>query len=163
MAPCLACHGEGGSSENADVPSLGAQPADYTLIQLYLFREGQRKVAAMNEAAKGLSDDDLRQFAQAIAGLPAPTPMETGGEAARLARGETLIRQHRCDFCHMSELQGRDNVPRLAAQREDYLLQALRAFKSNARVGYDPAMVEIMPRLADADLVDLAYTIARKR
>jgi len=162
MATCVACHGEG-RSENPEVPSLGAQPADYALIQLYLFREGQRKVAAMNEAAKGLSDDDLRQFSQAIAKLPAPTPMETGGETGRLARGETLIRQHRCDFCHMPELQGRDNVPRLAAQREDYLLLALRAYKSNARVGYDPAMVEIMPRLADADLVDLAYTIARKR
>ena len=42
VAPCLACHGEKGQSENPLVPSLGGQPAPYLLIQLYLFRENQR-------------------------------------------------------------------------------------------------------------------------
>src|ERR1041384_4771083 len=74
MEPCLACHGEKGKSETPEVPSLGAQPAPYTLIQLYLFREKQRKIEVMNEYAKDLSDDDLRQFSDAIAKLPAPVP-----------------------------------------------------------------------------------------
>jgi hypothetical protein len=30
-----------------------------------------------------------------------------------------------------------DNVPRLAGQREDYLLKSLRAYKENSRRGYD--------------------------
>src|ERR1035437_3718902 len=38
MAPCVACHGENGQSENPDTPSLGGQTAPYALIQLYLFR-----------------------------------------------------------------------------------------------------------------------------
>src|ERR1700757_966770 len=74
MDPCLACHGQKGQSENPEVPSLGAQPAGYTLIQLYLFREKQRKIEVMNEYAKDLSDDGLRQFSDTISKLPAPAP-----------------------------------------------------------------------------------------
>jgi cytochrome c553 len=162
MEPCLACHGEKGHSENPEVPSLGAQPAGYTLIQLYLFREKQRKVEVMNEYAKDLSDDDLRQFSDAIAKLPAPAP-EGGIDAARMQHGYELIEKNHCNLCHQSNLAGRDNVPRLAAQREDYLAKALREYKSNARVGYEPVMLEVMRPLTDADILELAYTIARMK
>jgi cytochrome c553 len=160
MAPCLACHGEKGQSENPEVPSLGAQPAPYTLIQLYLFREKQRKVELMVEYAKDLSDDDLRQFSDAIEKLPAPQPAPAG-DGARMQHGYALIAQHHCSVCHQTNLGGRDNAPRLAAQREDYRAKALREYKSNARVGYEPIMLEVMRPLGDADIADLAYTIAR--
>jgi cytochrome c553 len=162
MQPCLACHGEKGQSENPEVPSLGAQPAGYSLIQLYLFREKQRKVEVMVEYAKDLTDDDLRQFSDAIAKLPAPAPVGDI-DAARMERGYALIEKSHCNICHQSNLAGRDNVPRLAAQREDYLAKALREYKSNARVGYEPVMLEVMRPLTDADIVELAYTIARMK
>jgi cytochrome c553 len=160
LAPCLACHGESGQSENPEVPSLGAQPAPYVLIQLYLFREKQRNVELMNEYAKDLSDDDLRQFSDFIAKLPAPKPAEGDADAARVQRAQALIRQNRCDSCHTPTLVGRDNIPRLAGQREDYLAKALREYKSSARVGYEPTMLEVMRPLNDADIADLAYAIA---
>ena len=160
MEPCLACHGEKGKSENPEVPSLGAQPAGYTLIQLYLFREKQRKVEIMNEYAKDLSDDDLRQFSDAVSKLPAPAP-EGAIDAARMQQGYTLIEKHHCNLCHQSNLAGRDNVPRVAAQREDYLTKTLREYKANTRVGYEPVMLEVMRPLSDGDIVELAYTIAR--
>ena len=90
LAPCLACHGENGKSELPEVPSLGAQNAPYTLIQLYLFREKQRASEIMNDAAKGLSDDDLRNVADFVGKLPAPQPVE-GGDAVRLDRGRALL------------------------------------------------------------------------
>ena len=34
LAPCLACHGEKGQSVQAEVPSLGTQPAFYVMVQL---------------------------------------------------------------------------------------------------------------------------------
>src|SRR5262249_41348595 len=74
MSVCLACHAENGQSENPETPSLGAQPAPYALIQLYLFREKQRKIELMNDQAKDLTDDDLRAFSDAIAKLPPPKP-----------------------------------------------------------------------------------------
>ena len=77
LAPCLACHGMGGQSTSDKVPSLGAQPAPYTLIQLFLFREQMRVATPMNEMAKELSDDELRTMSDAIARLPPPKPPRT--------------------------------------------------------------------------------------
>src|SRR5262245_58041175 len=56
LASCLACHGEQGQSAIPEVPSLGAQPAFYVTIQLYMFRERMRVVEPMNEVTKDLSD-----------------------------------------------------------------------------------------------------------
>jgi cytochrome c553 len=162
MEPCLACHGEKGKSENPEVPSLGAQPAGYSLIQLYLFREKQRKVELMNEYAKDLTDDDLRRFSDAISKLPAPVP-DGAIDAARMQQGYALIEKNHCNLCHQSDLAGRDNIPRIAAQREDYLAKTLREYKANTRVGYEPVMLEVMRPLSDGDIVELAYTIARMK
>jgi cytochrome c553 len=163
LAPCLACHGEQGQSSLPAVPSLGAQPAPYLLIQLYLFRARQRLLEVMNEASKDLSDDDLRTFSDFIAKLPAPPPAD--GEPidpARIDRGQALVRQYRCDFCHSPDLSGRDNIPRLAGQREDYLIKAMREYKSNARPGYDASMADVLARTSDAEILDLAYFAARQ-
>ena len=162
-AACLACHGEKGQSETPEIPSLGGQPAPYLLIQLYLFREKQRTVDVMNEMTKGFTDDDLRLFSDNLAKLPPPRPLADAPDAARLASGRALITQHRCNNCHNLDLSGRDSVPRIAAQREDYLIKALREYKSNARPGYDPAMASVLAPISDAQIVDLAYTIARFR
>jgi cytochrome c553 len=163
MPTCLACHGEKGQSENPEVPSLGAQPAPYLVIQLYLFREKLRPVELMNELTKDLSNEDLQKYADAIAALPAPQPVVDQADPARMERGKALAQQHRCGFCHSTDFGGHDNIPRIAAQREDYLLKALREYKSNARPGYDASMAEVVQPIQDADLGDLAYFMARSR
>ena len=162
VAACLACHGEHGQSSFPEVPSLGAQPAPYVLIQLYLLRARQRRVEVMNEASKDLSDDDLRSFSDYIAKLPAPAPQGEASDAARINRGQDLVRRYRCDFCHNPDLAGRDNVPRLAGQREDYLVKALREYKSNTRPGYDASMADVVAPMTDAEILDLAYVAARR-
>jgi len=162
VAPCLACHGENGQSSAPAVPSLGAQPAPYVLIQLYLFRGRQRLIEVMNETTKDFSDDDLRTFSDFIARLPAPKPAAEPTDAARMTRAETLVHQYRCDFCHNPDLAGRDNVPRLAGQREDYLVKAMREYKSNTRPGYDASMADVLARISDAEILDLAYFAARQ-
>jgi cytochrome c553 len=52
-------------------------------------------------------------------------------------------------------------VPRLAAQREDYLLKTLREYKAGTRPEYQPIMAEVMGPLQDQDLADLAHFLAR--
>ena len=42
------------------------------------------------------------------------------------------------------EIIGQDNVPRIANQREDYLLKALRGYKDNSRRGYDASMSDVI-------------------
>ena len=163
VAPCLACHGEKGYSENPEVPSLGGQTAPYLLIQLYLFREKQRTVEIMNDVTKDFTDDDLRAFSDYLSKLlPPPAPMD-GADATRIRNGRALITRNRCNACHNLDLSGRDNIPRIADQREDYLVKTLREYKSNTRHGYDATMAEVLAPVTDAQILDLAYTIARFR
>src|SRR6266576_6638650 len=72
LAPCLACHGADGQSQIENVPSLGAQTAPYSLIQLFMYRENMRVAEPMNAAAKDLTDGELQSIAAALAALPAP-------------------------------------------------------------------------------------------
>ncbi len=163
LVPCLACHGEKGQSENEKVPSLGAQPAPYSVIQLFLFREKMRVVEPMNDMAKELSNDDLRSLADALAALPPPKPPADRGDSARLERARALTEQNHCNICHRPDFSGRENVPRLADQREDYLLKSLRDYKSGERRGYDAAMAEVLQPIDDAQLVEFAYYLSHLR
>ena len=162
LAPCVACHGEKGQSGNPEVPSLGAQTSPYVLIQLYLFREKLRRFEIMNDAVKDFSNDDLRRFADAISKLPPPPAATDAVDPARMARGQALIRQYRCNVCHNADLAGRDSVPRIAGQREDFLVKTMREYKANARPGYDASMGDVMQPIPDADIPDLAYFAARQ-
>jgi cytochrome c553 len=171
-APCLACHGESGQSETPEIPSLGGQPAPYLLIQLYLFREQQRASALkkgdqmiqiMSEMTKGFTDDDLRNFSDFIAKLSPPEPPAIAGDPTRMQRGSALITQNRCNSCHNLDLAGRENIPHIADQREDYLAKTLREYKSNARHGYDGVMAEVLAPVSDQQILDLAYYIAHFR
>jgi cytochrome c553 len=76
-------------------------------------------------------------------------------------KARVLAAQNKCNFCHQSNFQGEQNVPRLAGQREDYLLKALRGYKDNSRHGYDASMSEVVYSMKDADFVELAYFLAR--
>ena len=163
IAPCLACHGEKGTSEIPEVPSLGGQPASFLLIQLYQFRERQRLAEPMNELTKDFTDDDLRTFSDELAKLPPPTPPAEGAEPARLEKGRAAAQRHRCGFCHNPDMSGHDQIGRIGAQREDYLLKALREYKTAERRGYDPAMVEVAQSIPDDDLADIAHYLAHFR
>lgn len=162
LRPCLACHGASGQSDAPETPSLGGQPAFFTVAQLFLFREGRRDNAAMTEAARMLTDADLRALAEHIAKLPPPLPPSDPPDPASFARGRTLSRRHPCGVCHNPDFSGRDQMPRLANQREDYLVKAMRAYKSGARIGYGGAMASELAGLSDADLVDLAHFLAHQ-
>jgi cytochrome c553 len=162
-APCLACHGEKGVSEIENTPSLGAQQPAYVLIQLYMFREKLRTFGVMNEMAKDLTDDDLRTFSDYIGTLQKPSPPSDGGDPARMQKGQALAQQNRCNACHNTDYAGRDNIPRIANQREDYLVKTMREYKDNSRHGYDATMADVLQPVTDEQIVDLAYYIARVR
>jgi cytochrome c553 len=145
------------------VPSLGAQPPLYSLIQLVMFRDRLRVTEPMNSMTQGLSDQDLRKAADAISKLPPPQPAVDNPDDARMEQGRMLAGQHRCNFCHQASFQGGENVPRLAGQREDYLLKALRGYKDNSRRGYDAAMSDVVYPIKDDELAALSYFLARAK
>ena len=160
---CKNCHGEDFQSQTANIPILTAQQPGYVLVQLYMFREGLRKAEGMSEVAKDLTDDDLRTLSDFIGTLPKPKAPADAGDPARMAKVKALVDKEHCNSCHNPDLSGRDNIPRIANQREDYLLKTLREYKSNKRAGYDATMAEVLTPITDEQIVDLAYYIARVR
>jgi cytochrome c553 len=162
-APCLACHGEHGQSETENTPSLGGQQAPYALIQLFMFREKLRVFDPMNEMTKAFTDDDLRLFSDFISKMPKPAPPADAGDPARLQRAQALVALHRCNSCHNTDFSGKDNVPRIADQREDYLAKTMHEYKDNSRHGYDGTMAEVLQPVTPEQIDDLAYFLARVR
>lgn len=162
LPACAACHGEAGVSAMEGTPSLAAQPSAYSVVQLYMFREGLRTGTPMTDVAQDLTDEDLQAFADHFAALPPPAPPVEGlADPKRLERGRALAQTHRCGICHRPDFSGQGQVPRLGGQREDYLAKALREYKSGARPGYDPAMSEVMATIGEPEIDDLAYFLAR--
>jgi cytochrome c553 len=159
-APCQACHGSNGVSQTVLTPSIAGQPSFYLVAQLFLFREGRRDNAAMNAAAKDLRDADLQALADFFASLPPPRASGKA-DAAKAKRGRAVVARENCANCHGAGFEGDNNVPRLAGQREDYLLKALRDYKAGRRVGYGNAvMPETVANLRDAELAAAAHFLA---
>ncbi|HZP39322.1 MAG TPA: c-type cytochrome [Methylomirabilota bacterium] len=159
---CLGCHGADGQSRIPETPSLGGQPSFFVVAQLFLFREGRRDNEAMVEAAKGLTNADLTAFADRVTRLPPPRPPEEPPDPVRFARGRALTLRHPCGVCHNPDFSGRQQMPRLANQREDYLLKAMRQYQSGARLGYGGAMAQELAGLGDQDLSDLAHFLSHQ-
>src|SRR5258708_26099543 len=100
-----------------------------------MFREKLRVFDPMNEMAKPLTDDDLRAFSDFISKLPKPQPPPDAGDPARPARAQALVQQHRFNSCHKTDFSLKDNVPRIADQRDDYLLKNMPEYNPNTRHG----------------------------
>src|SRR5947208_4708030 len=107
LASCLACHGEKGISETPEVPSIAGMPADFTLIQLFLFRQGTRKVEIMNGLARDMTDDDLRKFSDYFAKLPPPKASGDAADPQIAARAQAVIAKDHCASCHNPDFSGR--------------------------------------------------------
>ena len=159
---CAACHGANGRSDMAGTPVLAGQHSLYAITQLFLFREGRRTNEGMVAVAKPMTDADLRGFSDYIgtlAPVPPPAPA-TPPDAARMAKGQALAQQHKCVFCHGTDLAGGQGVPRIGGQKEDYVRTTLLGFKTGERPGYTRAMTEALSQVPADDLGLLAYYVA---
>jgi cytochrome c553 len=161
-AECAACHGENGSSDLPDVPVLAGQHSLYAITQLFLFREQRRKNSSMQALAARMSDDDLRGFSDQIGKLPAlPSNSKSNTlDAERMQQGEKLSNQYKCSFCHGADMAGGQQVPRLAGQKQNYLLNSLQYLKTGIRPAYTRAMTETLAQVPVEDFDLLAYYIA---
>ncbi len=158
---CGGCHGADGRSATPDVPSLAGQPAEFITLQMILFRERLRDAPPMPDLAQGLEDEQLEDLAAFFAALP-PGPSEDRGtrDGAVAARGQALSQRLNCGVCHLPDYRGREQIPRLVGQREDYLLRTLREYRDNKRVGTDTSMNAVVYAVPNADLAALAHYLA---
>jgi cytochrome c553 len=155
---CAACHGPEGNSIIPANPSLAAQPEQSISIQLFQFREGNRKDPQMTPMAANLSNKEMNELAAYFSKQKAAAPShKTSPENA--AAGAKLAQQFNCVQCHGPALRGQQHIPRLAGQQYEYLLAQLRKFKAQKRADLDGNMTSAAEPLTDKDieiLVDYA-------
>ncbi|HTS40533.1 MAG TPA: c-type cytochrome [Stellaceae bacterium] len=161
IAQCAGCHGADGNSPLPKIPSLAGQPAFFILNQLFLMREGVRKVAAMAPFVKDLKDSDLDALATHYAKLP-PKASNESIDPALIKRGAEIVAQKKCVSCHKPNFAGDEQVPRIAKQRVDYMIEALQQIRDSKRESADTLMSGAVAGLADADLAALAHYAAAK-
>jgi cytochrome c553 len=156
---CVACHGSPKAAPPAGMPALGGQQPEFTVLQLILIREGLRDVPEMRGMLKGFSDPDLGDVAAYFAGQALP-PQTTRCDPKLVARGAELAKARGCGSCHFGNFLGQNQIPRIANQREDYLVMSLKAYRDNKRSGIDTSMNNAMYQVSDDEIRALAHFLA---
>jgi cytochrome c553 len=158
---CAGCHGADGVSQTPLTPSLAGEPDDFVQWQLVYFRGGGRKSEVMGPIAEALDNQQIRNLGAYYASLTPPQPQSDSATDLQAQTGAKLAMQHRCKSCHGDDYAGVGPAARLAGQREDVLLKALRDFKSGTRVGSGVAsMADVTYELSDAEMQALAHYMA---
>ena len=111
--------------------------------------------------------------AQAVAGphsgvgrhFAAQTPVSLPGarQPERFMRGQALATRTHCGSCHLPSYVGREQMPRLAGQREDYLLHSMKQFVDGSATGRDTIMAASLHGMREEDLRDLAHYLSQLR
>jgi cytochrome c553 len=157
---CVGCHGEGGISQMENIPSLAAQPDLFIQWQLVFFRAGTRKNEQMQPIVEQLTNEDIRNLGAYYASLPPPKP-KADDDPDLSRKGAQAAAGRRCAACHTESYAGTKAVARVAGQREDYLVKALRDYKSGVRAGGAmAAMADIAFPLSEEEIEALAHYLA---
>ena len=160
LAVCGACHGPDGNSSMVGSPSLAGQPKIFLENNLIMIREGIRNIPVMKGQLDGLSDPQIIALAKFYsAQVLKPEPGKR--DEALYERGQLLSKQALCGTCHLPDYVGREQMPRLAGQREDYLLHNMRQFRNNQATGRDTIMAASLYGMNDDDLRAIAQYLSQ--
>ena len=129
---CLPCHGPGGNSVTPGIPSISGHVAQAIGMQLYNFREGNRKNPQMSPIAEKLTNPEMNNLAAYFASEKVSPPT----------------------------LKGIQHIPRLAGQQSEYVLAQLLAFKAHVRYDMDGNMTSALTVVKESDIPILADYIA---
>jgi cytochrome c553 len=188
-AACAGCHGEDGNSMVSTFPKLAQQHASYLERQLKDFKDGTRNDPVMSPMALPLSDEDIADIAAYYASkrvsanqLPvlddddeeeqpaSETENKEDPVQALIAQGSDLYRNgdlkrkvSACIACHGPFGEGNKPAafPALKAQHADYLIKALKDFKSGARSNNPENMMHmIAKKMTDDEIKAVSYRIS---
>ena len=158
---CAGCHGENGISQTENIPSLAGQPDQFIQWQLVFFRGGARKNELMQPIAAQITNEDVRILGAYFASLTPAKDSKPDDNPDLSKKGAEAAVGRRCGSCHGDSFAGTKAVARLAGQREEYLVKALRDYKSGARSGgAGAAMTDVAYPLSDEEITALAHYLA---
>jgi cytochrome c553 len=151
---CAACHGDQGVSGNPATPSIAGQDAQYLAAAITAYKEGSRKDESMKGPAGALDERAIKDVA-AFYAAQAPQPLN-------VRRPLTLAEWvERCDRCHGPGGNSTDPlIPRLAAQRTEWLEEVLHAYRTGTRKS--TAMAAMSALLSEGDVKEIAQHYSRQ-
>jgi cytochrome c553 len=157
---CAACHGADGNSAIPGTPSIAGQPRIFLEHYLVMTREGVRGTAVMQALLKGVPDREIVDLAVYFSKLKAK-PVENKTDPRLFNRGRDIAARNRCASCHDASFRGREQMPRLAGQREEFLTEVMLQYRQNRRPGGDTLMAAALYGIAEADFKALAHYFSR--
>jgi len=154
---CLGCHGIPNYKNSYpiyNVPKLGGQHAAYMVAALKEYKSQDRNHPTMHAQAATLADADLADIAAYLAGAELKPTGRAVGTAPKASQT--------CVACHGNDGVGiLPEYPNLAGQHEDYIVHALRAYKSGARK--NAIMAGMAAALTEKDIAELAEYYSSQR
>jgi cytochrome c553 len=158
---CAGCHGDNGISQTENIPSLAGQLDQFIQWQLVFFRAGTRKNEQMQPIVEQLNNDDIRNLGAYFAQLAPPKASKPDDNPDLSTKGAQAAAGRRCASCHTDSFAGTKAVARIAGQREEYLVKALRDYKSGVRAGGAmAAMTDVAFPLSEEEIDALAHYLA---
>lgn len=125
---CNTCHGVGGVSAGASMPSIGGLPKSYLRNVMRQWKYDERDAITMNRIVKGLGDDEIDALAEYFAEqrwAPAPQPVSPD----QLAKGKSIVSEN-CEDCHGSDGHNPNaGTPRLNGQWVKYMELELEKYR----------------------------------
>ena len=128
---CSACHGEGGITKRAGIPSLVGQDPQYLAQAMRAYVTGQRRHDLMRLVLSGLGEPEIHNIASYYARQPADRAKTPPIGDVAAGKAATAL----CAGCH-GELGISISPawwPSLAGQDAQYLADAIGAYKSGTR------------------------------
>jgi len=151
---CGYCHGETGNSKRPHIPNLASQNPVYLFHSFEKFAKGERVDFVMSKLAKSLTLEDRVNMAVYFSQQKVE-PASAAPDRALVQRGGALF-QRTCTACHGSHAQGKETMPRLAGQPDEYIRKALGRFRSNDPSRAGSVMIGVASQLSDPDIEALA-------
>lgn len=160
---CAGCHGANGISGKEGIPNLAGQRSPYLYLELKAYQAGRRDVGLMTNAVKFLSDDALVKVAAYYASLDPAQPAAAAAAAPNVDPLEAAkTAAAACAGCHgdtgVSAIPG---TPSLSGLTPDYLLAAMKAYRSGER--NDETMKALVTALDDTDMGKIALFYALQK
>lgn len=158
---CNYCHGENGTSKRPHIPNLASQNPIYLFHSFEKFASGERVDYVMSKLAKSLTLEDRVNIAVYFSQQKA-APSAVNAEPELVKHGGALF-QRTCTACHGDQAQGKETMPRLAGQPDEYIRKALTRFRANDPSRAGSVMIGIASQLSDADITSLAAFLTQLR
>jgi cytochrome c553 len=112
--------------------------------------------------AQTLSRQDMIDIANYFAGQTAK-PSAFLADEAKVQLGRAKADENLCAMCHLGGFSGQNEIPRVAGQQFDYVVQQLRNFKARIRTNDAGNMTSVTQSLSDADIENLGHYITSLR